>query len=198
MTGKLYMFISIEPTEYYYHKDILEPFLGYIKENPSLRWSFENHKNAIFIVSLDEARSIYGGAMLLKEKFSSLPREVQKNMKNLGLINKNVWTCTTLLYKKNNYSDQCEFFFETFYRDLYRKLVEFGVKEKTGFLYMMLEPGEYFCTEVLGCWPYINKIKLHDSLKDLSHGVLSLRENQSQSHIKTGRKKFPKEIKLAA
>lgn len=193
------MFIAIEPTKYHLHKDLIELFLERIKDNPILRGSFPNHENATFIISADETRSIYGGAMLLKQKVTSLHKKVQKNITNLGLMSEDIWTCTVFLHKENNnYSDKYEFFFETFYRDLYKKLAEFGLREKAGFLYMMLEPGEYFCTEVLGCWPYIFKAEPHESLKDISHRVLSLTVNPSKTHLKNGEAMFTAEIKLAA
>ncbi|MBY0293035.1 MAG: hypothetical protein K2W92_07105 [Alphaproteobacteria bacterium] len=98
----------------------------------------------------------------------------------------------------NCFSQHFEFFFETFYRNLYKKLVEFGTKEKTDFLYMMLEPGEYLCTEVMGCWPYVFEVKPHESTSGLFHGVLSFKIKIPKTQIESRTTKFPIESHLAA
>jgi len=189
----------IEPKEHYSQKVLLDPVLELIKVNPILRQSFQNHKNATFILYSDELKGIYGGALLLKQPFSFLHKKIQKSIVNFGLKTEEVWTCAIFLCTENNcFSRHFEFFFETFYRNLYKKLVEFGLKEKTDFLYMMLEPGEHLCTEALGCWPYILEVKSHESLNGLFHGVLSLALNPSKTHVKTGQAMFSAEIKLAA
>ena len=193
------MFIIVEPKDYHLHKELLDTSLELIKGNPILRWSFQKHLDATFIVSADEEKGIYGDAILLKQKVTSLHKEIQKNILNLGLKNEEVWTCTIFLQKENNcFSKHFEFFFETFYRNLYKKLVEFGTKKNIGFLYMILESGEYLCTEALGCWPYVSQVKFHESLNGLFHGVLSLTVNSSRTHVKTGEKMFSEEAKLAA
>lgn len=193
------MFTVIEPTEHNYDKKLIKPFLDHIQNNPRLKGFFEDHQKATFIIFVDESKDIYGGAMLLKKANADLHKSAQKNMLNLGSLHKDIWTCTLFLRPENNcFSQHFEFFFETFYRDLYKKLVEIGVKENTSFLYTMLEPCEYLCTEALGGWPYIFKGTPDESSDGLCHNILSLVSNPFQFCIKNGVTRGCKEIKLAA
>ncbi len=192
------MFIVITPPEHDRYKRLIKPFLDHIKNNSQLKWSFQNHKNATFIITADKLNGIYGGAILLKETNTALQKSLQKNLLNRKCHDE-IWLCSIFLHRDNKCSSKSsEFFYETFYRDLYKKLIKFGVKENTHFLYTMLEAGEYFCTEALGDWSYIFKTKSHDSLSSLYHGILSLANNPTHFHVESDVTMEFQEIKLAA
>jgi len=191
------MFIVIEPAEHNNYKKLIKPFLDHIKNNPRLKWSFQDYKKATFIISSDESKGIYGGAILLKQTDVALHKSFQKNIPN-PKSHEGVWMCNFFFRKNNFFSQQTNFFFETFYRDLYKRLVEFGIKENTNFLYTMLEPGDHLCTKALGCWPYAFEIKSHESLSGLWHGILSLTNNPLQFQTRSGATMGCEEIKLAA
>ena len=72
------------------------------------------------------------------------------------------------------------------------------MKKKIDFLYMVREPGEYFCTEAIGFWPYVFEVRPCESLDGLFHGILSLPINPAMLHKKCGGTKVYKEIELAA
>jgi len=193
------MFNVIKPTEHNYDKELIKPFLNHIQNNPRLKGSFQSHKKATFIISLDELKGIYGGAAILKQTNINLHKNFQRTTFNDESMHQDIWICTLFLRKENNcFSQHFEFFFEAFFRNLYKKLVEIGTQANTNFFYTMMEPGECLCTETLGCWPYIVKSKPPVSMDGLYHNILSLKNNPFQFCIKSGVIMGCKEIKLAA
>lgn len=193
------MFTVIEPSDHHLHPALLDSTQEFIKSHPIFNASFRELANATFIVFRDESKGLYGGALLLKQKVSVLHKKIHKYMDPFALKKKEVWTCTLFLHEKNNYfSTHTEFFFDTFYQNLYKKLIDFGTKEKADFLYMMLEPGEYLCTEVMGRWPYVLEIKPHESTSGLFHGILSFKTNLPLTPRETRTTKFSLETPLAA
>ncbi|OJW51482.1 MAG: hypothetical protein BGO67_07000 [Alphaproteobacteria bacterium 41-28] len=193
------MFKLIEPKNQDLQKPIINLFLRNIHKNPVLSETFPNPNNATFIVTEDTARGIHGGALLLKQNFTSLHRYIRKSLSSLASQNQEVWTCAVALHMEN-YSlvDHFEPFCKTFYQNLYEKFIEFGKQEKISFLCMILEPGEYLCTEVIGFWPYVVEVRPQESLDGLFHGILSLTYNPSQVTLKIMETRHTKTTKLAA
>lgn len=193
------MFTVIEPKDHPFHPIFLSSVKELISSHSIFKKSFQDIANATVIVFMDESKRFYGGAVLLKQKASLLHKGIQKSINTFASKKKEIWICTLFLREEHNcFSRHFEFFFETFYRNLYKKLVEFGTKEKTDFLYMMLEPGEYLCTEVMGCWPYVFEVKPHESMSGLFHGVLSFKIKLPKIQVENRTTKFPIESHLAA
>jgi hypothetical protein len=170
------MFTVIKPKHHHTHTSLIHLFLAPIKKNSELNTAFSNVSKSTFILMQDNDKGIYGGAILLKNKISSLHRLLSKHV--LSSATGDVWTCSAYLHLDNeklfqDFEDFCIFF----YRELYKKLKEFGEKEGVNYIYVKLNPGEYFCTEVLGSWSYVFEIKPHESRDGLFHGVLSLKDN---------------------
>ncbi|OJW47944.1 MAG: hypothetical protein BGO67_08725 [Alphaproteobacteria bacterium 41-28] len=63
---------------------------------------------------------------------------------------------------------------------------------------MTLEPGEYLCTEAIGLWPYVLKVRFQDSSDGLFHGILSLTHKTPQATPKIMETFHTKTRKLAA
>ena len=126
----------IKPIKLAYHdvnKSFLDPLLEAIKDNPALHCSFQDPSKSTFIVARDEVNGIYGGALLLKKRISSLQRKA--GMPMLTYQPKKVWTCTVCIQIEESGCSPCyESFCKIFYRNLYEKLIEFGIKEKIDFL----------------------------------------------------------------
>ena len=174
------MFTVIEPKRHHHHKPLINLFLDPIKNNRELNKAFSKVKQSTFIVMQDEDKGIYGGGILLKNKISSLHRLLSKLV--LSSVTGEVWTCSAYLHLDNeNLFLDFEDFCTSFYKNLYKEIKQFGAKEVVNYLYVKLIPGEYFCTEVLGSWPYVFEIKPHESNDGLFHGVLSLKECFTQS-----------------
>ncbi len=192
------MFNIIEPKDRYLYKTVADLFSGLIKERAMLDYSFQDHTSATFIAIKGQSNGIFGGAILLKQRVGTLHQKVGKHLSTLEPKNGEVWTCSIFLHGENYSLSQNESFCKLFYQNLYQQLVEFGMKKKIGFLCLMLEPGEYLCTEVIGSWPYAFEIKPHESRDGLFHGILSLMINPSQLHRKREMTTFYKEIGLAA
>lgn len=173
------MFSIIEPKDYLFNKSLVDPLLEVIKCHSSLSSNFENHKDATFLVVKDEPRGIYAGALLIKKSLASLYKTVGKNIHKLAFHNENVWTCTlSIQMAENEASPRYEYFCKNFYRNLYEKLLEFGIKEKVDFLWVTLEPVEHLSTELIGSWAYDAKVSPKHSLDGLFHGILPLTRSQ--------------------
>lgn len=192
------MFNIIEPKNHYLYKTIVDLFSGFIKERVMLDYSFQAHTNATFIALKDQSNGIFGGAILLKQRVGILHQKIGKHLSALTPKNGEVWTCTVFLHEDNYALSQDEVFCKSFYQNLYKQLVEFGMKEKIDFLCLMLEPCEYLCTEVIGSWPYVFEVKPHESRDGLFHGILSLERSPSKLQKKHEESMSYKEIKLAA
>jgi hypothetical protein len=192
------MFTIIEPKDHYLYKTEVELFSGLIKERVILHYSFQDHKRATFIAIKDQSNGIFGGAILLKQRVGTLHQKVDKHLSTLAPKNGEVWTCSVLLHGENHSLSQNESFCILFYQKLYQQLVAFGIKEQMDFLCLILEPGEYLCTEVIGSWPYVFEVKPHESRDGLFHGILSLERSPSKLQKKREASMSYKEIKLAA
>jgi len=175
------MFITVPPQNQASHKAFIDPFISFIKDDSRLKQSFRGHKKATFILTQDEAKGVYGGALLLKERMDIVRRNLGKDMAYFIPKTGEVWTCTVCIRATiNDYVLQYDSLYASFYRQLYEKLTEFGMKEKTTYLWMILLPVEYLSTEHLGFWPYVFQVRPQESLDGLFHGILSLTINPSK------------------
>ncbi len=170
----------IEPKYHEDHKPLIEPLLELIRDNQDLSASFQNYKKATFVVERDENRGIYGGALLLKKKFSALYEKIGENAHAFASENDVIWNCTICVQMKPNdsrhyYESLCKIL----YRNLYEKLLEFGIKERTDFIWLSLTPVEYLSTELIGFWPYEVRLRPKQSPDGLFHGILPLAKSQA-------------------
>ncbi len=168
------MFHVIEPKDYSVYKTEVEQFLTHLQTNKELRNSFSSPKESTFILMNDHERNIHGGAILLKNKISTLHSLLSKHM--LSSLSGEVWTACTCLYidKENLFADFESFCIE-FYEELYEKLKSFGKQNQVNYVYVKLMPADYFSTEILGNWPYVFELSPKDSRDGLFHGVVSLK-----------------------
>lgn len=172
------MFMVIEPQHHHRHKALIDLFLNKIQDNQELNKAFSTIKKSTFVLMQNEKNGIYGGAILLRNKISSLHSLLSKHV--LSAVKGPVWTCNAYLHLDNEkLFPDFEAFCIFFYRELYCRLKEFGAQEDVSYLYVKLIPGEYFCTEVLGSWQYVFEIKPQESKDGLFHGVLSLKKGSS-------------------
>jgi hypothetical protein len=176
------MFITVPPLHHASHKAFIDPFLSFIKADSRLRQSFWNHKKATFILTQDETKGVYGGALLRKARLDLVRRNLGKDMAYFIPKTGEMWTCTVCIQATiNDYILQYDTLCASFYRQLYEKLTEFCMKERTTYLWMILLPVEYLSTEHLGFWPYVFQVRPQDSLDGLFHGILSLTINPSRT-----------------
>ncbi len=193
------MFTFIEPTYDSFSKSSTHSFLEKIKNNSALSHFFQDPQQGHFILTEDPTNGILGGAFLLKQKIISLHKDIRKSLPSFTSHNHEVWTCLIALYFENNHlSAHFELFCKTFYQNLYRELVQFGLRYKINFLCMSLEPGEYLCTEAIGFWPYVVEVRPQDSLDGLFHGVLSLSKSHGLLTSLPGEALCSQSTKLAA
>ncbi len=179
------MFKTIEPKHHCFYKPLIEHF---IKSCPSLGFEFSNplQNRTTFILKEDQKRGVYGGAMLFKRKLSDFPKELVKPLSNFISLKEPIWEAVVSISFEDDSplytSREVEQFCQTFYRSLYETLVKFGKKERTGFLYVSLDSGEYHCVEGLTLWPYVFELKPQDSSDGLFHGILPLIGSQYESY----------------
>ncbi|MBS0272559.1 MAG: hypothetical protein JSR85_07945 [Proteobacteria bacterium] len=176
------MFETISPLNRTFHNELVSSFLQKITETPHLDQAFEDYHNATFFIGKENVHSFCGGALLLKKKLLPFQRSVGFQKTILPFQKGEVWVCTLKLHIKDVNLD-FESFSKAFYDNLYEKLVGFGNEVGTDFLYMVLEPGEYLCTEAIGFWPYVVEIRPQESMDGLFHGVLSL--SKTLPHVTT-------------
>lgn len=192
------MFKLIEPKDQRFNKVLVNSFLEIVKANQVLSRSFQDHKNATLIVTNDATRGICGGALLLKQGPVALYKKIGKKMNTFAPPQGETWSCTVYLHmEKRAFAADFESFCKSFYHQLYEKLVEFGANKGTGYLCMMLEPGEYLCTEVMGLWPYVLEVRPQESLDGLFHGVLSVSMRQPNTQ-KSAWERLPSQGKKLA
>lgn len=179
------MFKLIEPNNQHSNESLITPFLMTLQNDPVLRFFSQHPDQATFIITSDEAKGIYGGALLSKKRLATLHPSLKKSMASFASEDGYVWMCTvSLSIKTDVLAYNFEAFCNVFYRELYNTLHQFGQKEEINFLGVVLEPGEYLCTEVIGLWPYVMEIRPQDSSDGLFHGILSLPKNQPYMCIK--------------
>lgn len=181
----MFIFTVIEPDSVCFNNDLVNPFTKLVKEDFKLREFFEDSAAKSFILTQDKKREIYGGALLYKKKLNFLPSKISKELKSFSFPEGNIWACTLCFHlKNNNFPSEFEVYFKDLYKNLYEELSQFGAKEKTSILYMILQPAEYLCSEVLGLWPYRLEIRPMESSDRLFHGVLPLIAPRSQTFIR--------------
>ena len=154
-----------------FQKSYINSFLDKIKCHSSLNPFPRNIIQAKSIFTQDNTASNFGGAILLKQKISSVHRELRKTWAAL-CNDKDTWMCTAGLSvgESINTEQVCK----EFYVSLYEMLCHFGKEEGINYLYVILSPGEYLSTEAMGFWPYVTEIRPHESYDGHFHGILSL------------------------
>ncbi len=154
-----------------FQKAYIDSFLEKIKCHSSLSPFPRNISQAKSIYTEDIASLNFGGAILLKQKISSVHRELRKTWGSL-CNETDTWLCTAGLSVGD--SINTEQVCKDFYVSLYEMLCHFGKEENINYLYVILNPGEYLSTEAMGFWPYVAEIRPHESYDGLFHGILSL------------------------
>lgn len=191
VSNEVFIFSFIESRSVSSHKDLVNLFAKLIKEDSKLNGFFQDWQNTSFLLTQDAAKGIYGGALLHQTKLNSLPSKIARNLRAFSLLNGKIWACTFCFHlKDNNFPSELEIYFKDLYKNLYKELSHFGAREKTSILYMMLQPGEYLCSGVLGFWPYRLEINPNESSDGLFHGILPL----VRAHSRTFPKSYERNI----
>ncbi len=167
------MFTTVLPKSHDLHRDSITLFEKMFDNNPNLKTPFQNKEKATYLIEDNTREEYVGGAILVKTKMSSLHRKMGYRDMTLTCHKEEVWTCSISLQIQNAAFD-FEAMGKAFYQRLYRELVSFGAKNDVSFLYLILDPGEYLCTEALGFWPYVVENRPQESIDGLFHGLLSL------------------------
>ncbi len=193
------MFETIDPSQHSSNTGLLEVFCEKIAKNKILSQFFQNREDSTFLLMNEESKGIFGGAFLVKNRMSSFEKRIRENMPAATRQAKEAWTCTVYLHLENeNVFTDFECFSKKFYVELYQKLSEFGHKEGIDYLSIVLIPGEYLCTEVLGFWPYVVEVRPSESGDGLFHGILSLLKSRPKPNPKTWEAYLSEYNRLAA
>lgn len=167
------MFTTVLPKSHDLHRGSLTLFEKMFDNNLNLNTPFQDKEKATYLIEDNTREGYVGGAILVKTKMSSLHRKMGYRDMALTCHKEEVWTCSISLQIQNAAFD-FEAMGKAFYQRLYRELVSFGAKNDVNFLYLILDPGEYLCTEALGFWPYVVENRPQESMDGLFHGLLSL------------------------
>ena len=178
------MFQTITPSEHKSHKEMIDSFMKEFEPyNPSIFKNFHELNEATLILANEDLENIKGGAILLKRKPSSLHPILQAYLKDIAFPNQQVWAGTIYLHFHEEIRGHAfESLCKIFYRNLYESLIAFGVKEKTSFLCLTLDPCEHLCTDLMGFWPYKVQVRPRESKDGLFHGLLYLTCEQKKKN----------------
>ncbi|MDI9634208.1 hypothetical protein QM565_00115 [Geitlerinema splendidum] len=188
------MFLEIPPVLQGKHESLLRPVFEWFDDKPLLQNVFDGISKetfskrsplkGTFLVFSHSEKKLLGGAYLLNQQFSSIYPRIDPLTRKVLSPHSKFWLGTVFLCaEENGFSKEYEFICKTFYKALYKKLHEFGQRENINYLYMILEPGESLCTEVLGGWPYVHEVALDEASKGLSHHILSLTKSPPRTPI---------------
>lgn len=172
---KIVMFTFISPKNDEFHQNSIHLFHQAFENNQNLTPFFQDVLEATYLLENDKEEGYVGGALLMKKKLFPFLRTLGNQKITFPTQEKEIWVSTIGLNIKNPTFD-FEAKGKIFYKRLYQELVNFGALHKVNFLYLLLDPGEYLCTEALGFWPYVIEIRPQDSLDGLFHGLLSLKK----------------------
>lgn len=173
----------IEPDSQRYYRSCIDLLMGSMQLHQNIPLTTEEQKRATFIIGIDEASNIYGGAILYKKSVRDLQAQLTDVVSTLIPEAEDVWggTLSFLMAEKASALpiDRAN---ETqkFYKDLLVKFIEFGHQKEIRFLCLTLNPFEHLRTRTRGFWPYILEVKPQDSLDGLFHGILPLPEKKYQ------------------
>ncbi|MDI9640448.1 hypothetical protein QM565_32635 [Geitlerinema splendidum] len=182
------MFTIVLPKSHDLHRDSITLLEKLFDNNPNLNTPFQDKEQAIYLIEDNVLEGYVGGALLVKSKMSSLHRKMGYRDMALSCHKEEVWTCSISLQIQNAAFD-FEAMGKIFYQRLYKELVNFGTENNVSFLYLILDPGEYLCTEALGFWPYVVENRPQESIDGLFHGLLSLAKKRPT--VKTSSLKPP-------
>jgi len=195
------MFKLIEPKDHSFYQTAIESLLGLLKVYQHFELSLQEKSGSIFIIAEDCQRGVYGGVVLRQKKVSSLQERMKNIISTFHPDREEVWTATLCLCVELNESFSSLSTLElsqNFYRNLHKVFLEFGHKVEERFLCLTLSLPEYFKMKKYGNWSYAFEVYHQESLDRRFHGILSLADNLSLSHIKTGVTMGSQETKLAA
>lgn len=149
----------------------------------------DRHKTT-FIIAEGWKSGIIGGACLLKKRLKDIQEDVAELITTLAIYEGYVWECSSIYLGMPSHlpvpgTFESLTFSRNFYRGLYEGLVEFGERNKTGFMIMKLTSEIYMASKEFGLWPYVVELKPHYSQDGLFHGILPLTGSQYQSYQKT-------------
>ncbi|MBY0501228.1 MAG: hypothetical protein K2P93_04415 [Alphaproteobacteria bacterium] len=150
----------------------------------------KDRNKTTFIIAEGWERGIVGGACILKKKLNDIQEDVAELITTLTIYESYVWECSSVYLGGPSQvpipgTYESLTFLRNFYRGLYEGLVEFGNKNKTGFMIMKLTSEIYIASKEFGLWPYVVELKPHHSQDGLFHGILPLTGSQYQSYQQT-------------
>ena len=177
-------FHKIEADHYHLDHARVQSLLKLLKKTQRLELSLEEKRLATFLIAESDKRDVYGGVVLLKQRVRNRKK---KSGSHYAFKGEKIWTCCSVLHldKKDPIymNGQQRAFFREFYGELYEMLSDFGHKMGTPFVWMTLAPEEGLCLEALGNFPFMVKIKPHDAVDGLFHGLLAIEEGFAKACV---------------
>lgn len=164
----------------YYHakenKDLILPFLTKLAMDPKLSSYFENWTEGTFLLAKDESKTVYGGALLLKQSIKKIHPDLRTYLKKYYPKIKEVWTGMVSLEIDRKLSGR-EFqrIGKFVYCSLMADLIAFGVQENIHFLCLTTMPS--LCgprIDIHDFWAYAMEANCEHPSNRLFHGILSL------------------------
>ena len=152
-----------------------------------IEFSSKNKVNQTFILAENKSKKILGGAYLLKKNLNEIQEDLRDLVTTLTSQNEHVWECSALYVDPSVQQSlfirpNAEVCLQIFYRDLYAKFVELGLKNRAPFVIMKLATEAYDLSKNIGLWPYIVELNPHTAVDGLFHGILPLTGSQHEAY----------------
>ncbi|OJW46258.1 MAG: hypothetical protein BGO67_08555 [Alphaproteobacteria bacterium 41-28] len=178
----------IEPQDHGLYKHTIHSFLNLLKvyQKCDLLLNDEHAQvksNATFIIAEDDDRGVYGGAVLFTQPVSLLYEKIAKVILKFQPERQDVWLgrlCFCVEDNKNAFTLSALDFYQNFYVELYKALIEFGAKKDLDFLALTLHYKDYENIKTYGYWPYLLEVQPVHAPDFCFHGLLDIIHNQNK------------------
>ncbi len=184
------MFKIIQPRKHHYERATIGALSDLLKIYHDFSLFPQEEKKATFMVTQDEKRGIYGGALLKSEKVSSTldfePNDTDETLlkKMFSAFQpkaKEYWrarVCLCIGEEPNMSIHELKELYENFYQALYREFIKFGEKKNIEYLTFTLKTSVHLHGLVYKNWPYLLRVTVSDPSDKFLHGILSLKGNK--------------------
>lgn len=176
------MLTFITPRERTHHKEKVETLLNLFKIYQRFELPASLQNKATFLVAENNENGIYGGAVLYPKKAKSLYEKLARGLLKFSPHIEDVWCvriCFSAKQAEGYHTLDTVGFYETFYKEMYESLSEWGKQNNVSFLALTLEYKEYKESKSYGQWPYLLELDFSETSDHKFHGLLVLESQET-------------------
>ncbi len=184
----MFKFEIVESVQQISRNRVIKEMKEKIRFSQRIEFSSKNKVNQTFILAESQGKKFFGGAYLLKKNLDEIQEDLRDLVTTLTSQNEHVWECSSI-YVDPSFQQSlfirpnAEVCLQTFYRELYAKFVQLGLKNKVNFIIMKLAIDVYDLSKNIGLWPYVVELNPHTAVDGLFHGILPLTGSQYEAYL---------------